>query len=306
MNRSRRISSLGPRQRVPCTWLGAALLTALVAACSPAGPASGTDTTGAATAASFPDTLVPFRVPEESEVSDTAVLRSIRRGRAIMLATRDSLPAHVGNKLRCVSCHMGEGIQKDAMPFVGVYARFPQYRTRTGHIILMEDRINDCFLRSMNGTALPRDGQDMRDIVAYMAFLSRGVPVGAAVDGQGFPRVPPLEGDSARGRALFASTCAVCHGADGAGTVVAPPVWGPESFNIGAGMARLRTAASFIRHFMPQTAPGSLTDQQAYDLAAYVTSQPRPDYAPKADDWPNGDPPPDVAYPVNSVRKRAP
>lgn len=300
-NRPSRIS-LPMRRRVVCTLIAATLLAA---ACSPPGNPGASDS-AVSTAAVMPDTLVPFRVPDESEVTDSAVLRSVRRGRAIMLATRDSLPAHVGNKLRCVSCHMGEGIQKNAMPFVGVYARFPQYRARTGHIILIEDRINDCFLRSMNGTALPRTGQDMRDIVAYMAFLSRGVPVGAHVDGQGFPRVPPLEGDSARGHALFTSTCAVCHGPDGAGTVVAPPLWGPESFNIGAGMARLRTAASFIRNFMPQTAPGSLTDQQAYDLAAYVTSQPRPDYPAKIDDWPDGNPPPDVAYPIRSVRDRSP
>ena len=188
------------------------------------------------------------------------------------------------------------------MPFVGVYARFPQYRSRAGSVQIIEDRIDDCFLRSMNGKVLPRDSRDLHDIVSYLAFLSLGVPVGAQVEGQGFPRLQPLEGDTARGRTQYATTCVRCHGAAGEGTVVAPPLWGPQSYNIGAGMARVRTAAAFIRWFMPHDQPGTLTDQQAFDLAAFVNAQPRPDFASKADDWPNGDPPPDVAYPVKSAK----
>jgi thiosulfate dehydrogenase len=253
---------------------------------------------------------VPFRVPAESEIKDTLVLAAVRRGRAILSNTRDSLPGHVGNRLRCVSCHMGEGQQPNKMPYVGVYARFPQYRTRSATVEIIEDRINDCFERSMNGKALPRDSRPMRDIVAYLAFLSYGIPVGAQVEGQGLPRLDPLPGDTTRGRELFTTICTRCHGADGhggtdstAGTVVGPPLWGPQSFNIGAGMARLRTAAAFIHVAMPFDKPGSLTPQQAYDAAAYVTSRPRPDFARKAGDWPNGDPPPDVAYPTKAAGK---
>ncbi len=253
---------------------------------------------------------VPFRVPAESEVKDTAVLAAIRRGRAILSNTRDSLPKNVGNRLRCVSCHMGDGQQPNKMPFVGVYARFPQYRPRSATVEIIEDRVNDCFERSMNGKALPRDSRPMRDIVAYLAFLSYGIPVGAQVEGQGLTRLEPLVGDTARGRELFKSKCTQCHGADGQGgradtavAVVGPPVWGPQSFNVGAGMARLRTAAAFIHGAMPYDNPGSLTPQQAYDVAKYVTSRPRPDFARKAGDWPNGDPPPDVAYPTTAAKK---
>ena len=112
--------------------------------------------------------------------------------------------------------------------------------------------------------------------------------------------IDPLPGDTARGRALFASTCTICHGADGMGTAAAPPLWGPGSFNMGASMARIRTAAGFIHAAMPLSKPGSLTPQQAYDLAAYITSQPRPDLAKKQFDWPRGDPPPDVPYEIRS------
>ena len=239
---------------------------------------------------------VAFRVPAESEITDSTVLASVRRGRALMRNTRDSLPRHVGNKLQCVSCHQGDGTIRLAMPWVGVYARFPQFRARSASTQIIEDRINDCFKRSMNGTALVPESRDMRDIVAYMAFLSSGYPVGAEVDGQGLPRLVPQQGDSARGKTVFTGKCIACHGQNGQGTDVAPPLWGRDSYNIGAGMARVRTAAAFIKGWMPQNAPGSLTDTEAFDVARYINSQPRPDYRGKERDWPKGGAPPDVAY----------
>jgi thiosulfate dehydrogenase len=259
----------------------------------------------AAAALATREGVVPFRVPAESEIRDSTVLAAVRRGRAILANTRDSLPQHVGNKLRCVSCHMGDGLKPNEMPYVGVYARFPQYRTRSATVEIIEDRVNDCFERSMNGSALPRDSRAMRDIVAYLAFLSYGIPVGSRVEGQGIPRIePPLEGDSTRGHEVFTTRCAICHGPDGQGTNAAPPLWGPQSYNIGAGMARIRTAAAFIKQAMPFDKPGSLTPQQAFDVARYINSQPRPDFARKAEDWPNGDPPPDVAYPTKAAARR--
>lgn len=249
--------------------------------------------------------VVAHRIPVDSEVADVEVLASLRRGRALLRNTRDSLPAHVGNQLQCVSCHAMDGTKRNTMSLVGVYSRFPQYRARSGGIDLIEDRVNDCFERSMNGRALDRESRDMRDLVTYMAFLSRGVPAGARVDGQGVPALQPLRGDTTAGKQLFATTCSACHGTNGEGTVVAPPVWGPQSYNIGAGMARVNTAAAFIRAAMPQTAPGTLTPQQAFDLAAYINSRPRPDFARKADDWPRGDPPPDVAYPIKAKKAGA-
>jgi thiosulfate dehydrogenase len=251
-----------------------------------------------------PVTLVAYRVPDESEIKDSVVLASVRRGKALLAFTRDSLPSHVGNRLQCVSCHPDNGTRRNVMPWVGVYARFPQYRARVGGIQVIEDRINDCFKRSMNGKPLVPESRDMRDIIAYMAFLSSGYPVFAQVEGQSFPRIPVLEGDTARGAETFAAKCSVCHGANGVGTDVFPALWGNGSYNIGAGMARVNTAAAFIKVAMPQTAPGTLTDQEAYDLAVYINTRPRPDFAGKELDWPKGDPPPDVAYPVNSMKKK--
>jgi thiosulfate dehydrogenase len=248
---------------------------------------------------------VAFRVPLESEVTDADVLRSLRRGRELLRHTRDSLPSRVGNRLACVSCHAMDGMQKNAMPLVGVYSRFPQYRARSGRIDLIEDRVNDCFERSMNGKPLAVSGADMRDIVTYLAFLSRGIPAGARMEGQGVPALEPLPGDTLRGGRLFGGACASCHGATGAGTNVGPPLWGRHSYNIGAGMARVRTAAAFIRAAMPLTRPGSLTPQEAFDLATYINTRSRPDFARKGLDWPRGDPPPDVAYPTDAASRRA-
>lgn len=270
----------------------AVALPLLALACSPARPETGRK---AAPRAPVPDS-VAFAPPSDSLIPDDAAGRSIRRGLALLVSTRDSLPDHVGGALQCVSCHPNAGRKPGAMPWVGVYARYPQYRSRSASMALIEDRVNDCFERSMNGKALDPAGRDMRDIVAYMAFLSRGVPVGAKVAGQGLAMLPAMKGDSARGAALFPVTCARCHGPGGEGSTVYPPLWGARSFNIGAGMGRVRTAAAFIRHNMPFDKPGTLTDQQATDLAAYVTSQPRPDFAGKEKDWPEGGAPSDVPY----------
>jgi thiosulfate dehydrogenase len=184
------------------------------------------------------------------------------------------------------------------MPWVGVYARFPQYRARSGKVDLIEDRINDCFRRSMNGRAVDPAGPDMRDIITYFAFLSTGLPVGVEMEGQGLPPLKAIPGDIARGAAVFTSTCVRCHGAAGQGTAIAPPLWGPRSYNVGAGMARINTAASFIHALMPIDRAQQLTPQQAFDVATYINTRPRPDFAPKVRDWPHGGKPAGADYHV--------
>ncbi len=211
-------------------------------------------------------------------------------------STRDSLPHFVGAALNCANCHFADGTIANAMPLVGAYTRFPQYRPRSGHVDLIEDRVNDCFKRSLNGKPLAPESRDMRDIVTYIAFLSRGYPPGKEMEGQSVPKLDPLVGDTVRGQKLFAAICAACHGPDGNGSAVAPPLWGPRSYNIGAGMARIRSAAAFIHQLMPRDRPRTLTPQQAFDVATYVNTRPRPDFPGKEHDWPHGGTPPDVAY----------
>ncbi|HET7789727.1 MAG TPA: c-type cytochrome [Gemmatimonadales bacterium] len=243
--------------------------------------------------------------PADSQIPAGPLGDAIRRGQALLLATRDSLPAHVGNKLRCVSCHLDEG-RRPAGTWVGAYGRYPQYRARSGTVESIEFRVNDCFLRSLNGAALDPAGKDMRDIVAYLAFLSWGTPAGLPPAKKATP-FDTLTPDTARGRAVFAARCAKCHGPDGQGLATVPPLWGPGGYNIGAGMSRVRTAAAFVRANMPYDQPGILSDQEALDVAAFVDGQPRPDFTGKEHDWPKGGAPPDVAYSVlSAARKPAP
>jgi len=224
---------------------------------------------------------------------------AVRRGRALLTATRDSLPGHVGNKLRCTSCHLDEG-RRETGSWVGAFAHYPQYRGRSGMVETIEYRVNDCFRRSMNGTALDPASADMRDIVAYLAFLSRGVPVSSPAVNTRLQKWAAFKADTVDGARVFGSICAKCHGVAGEGTGTAPPLWGPQSYNIGAGMSRVRTAAEFISRNMPFDAPGTLSDSQAFNVAAYVNAHPRPDFPGKENDWPKGDPPPDVAYPTRA------
>lgn len=270
----------------------ALLLFAAVGCSTPEQQAAAPDSTLASA-----DTLTLFAV---APIPDGPLGESIRRGQAILQSTRDSLAEHVGNDLNCNSCHLDQGLRPNGIPYVGVYARFPQYNGRAARVFNLEDRINGCMQRSMNGTPLDEEDPRMRAMVAYMAHLSKGIAVGASVPGQGLPKLDALAGDTVAGRQVWAQQCARCHGPDGQGTPLAPPTWGPRSFNIGAGMARIRTAAGFIRHNMPFDNPGSLSDAEAIDVAAYLTSRPRPDFAGKENDWPNGGAPPDAAYEVNS------
>jgi len=230
---------------------------------------------------------------------------SARRGLALMEHTPDSLPQYARSALRCMSCHLDDGRRAKGLPLVGTFARYPQYRARDGRVDLITDRVNDCFQRSLNGKPLPVESSAMRDIIVYLAWVSRRTRV---LDSGVAAKRPVLVPDTARGHAIFATICAQCHGADGNGGTYlgpVPPLWGNRSFNIGAGMARLRTIAAFVRYNMPFNHPGTLTDQQAFDVAAFVISRPRPDYPGKEKDWPNGDPPPDVAYPTAAAARKA-
>jgi thiosulfate dehydrogenase len=221
---------------------------------------------------------------------------SIRRGLALIEHTPDSLPQYVGGNLRCSSCHLDRGLRPDAAPLTGVYARFPKFMDRSSAVVPIEDRVNYCFTRSLAGRAIPQRSREMVDIVSYLAFISRGATSGGHVKGEGMPKMVALTGDSARGAEIFANNCARCHGPDGAGVAVVPAVWGAKSFSIGASMARVERAASFVRHNMPFDKPGTLTDQQAFDVAAFIDAHPRPDSPGKELDWPSGGAPGDVPY----------
>ena len=219
-----------------------------------------------------------------------------QRGFAILAATRDSMPDYVGNNLRCFSCHLDDGRRQNAIPLASTYTHYPRPNPRDGGTMSIYDRVNNCFTRSLAGRAVPRHSQEMADIVAYLALIARGLPQHSTLRGDGLVALPRLTGDTTRGGAIFLARCARCHGTNGQGIPPATPLWGKRSYSIGASLARVSRAAAFIRYNMPFDSAGVLDDQQAYDVAAYVVSHPRPDTRGKQNDWPNGDAPWDVPY----------
>ncbi len=222
---------------------------------------------------------------------------AIRRGYDIVVNTQQNAKSYVGNGLNCRSCHLEAGRLPYAGPFVGVYTALPEYRSRNAKMNTIEIRINDCFERSMNGKPLPYDSAEMGALVSYMAWMSKGIPAKTKMAERGFGTITlGRRGDQAKGKSLFTGKCASCHGVDGQGTEMAPPVWGPKSYNKGAGMTRISSAASFIRHNMPLGQGGTLTDEEAYDLATFINSQPRPEFPGRGQDWPNGGKPDDMGY----------
>ena len=245
-----------------------------------------------------------WQPPSDSAIPADSLGASIRRGLALVTHTADSLPAYAPGRINCTNCHLNGGRNPDAAPIAGSQARFPKYMERTGAVIGLADRVNYCFTRSLAGNKLPVESREMQDILAYLAWLSTGVPVGEGKKlpgAGGIAELPDaLTGDKARGATVFAAKCASCHGPDGAGNPAMPPgvpaLWGPRSFSVGASMARQGKAASFIWHNMPFGVGKSLTPREAFDVAAYVTSQPRPDSPGKEKDWPAGGTPKDVPY----------
>jgi thiosulfate dehydrogenase len=251
-----------------------------------------------------------WTVPEIGALPDDASGRLVRRGRDLITATyahigpevSDPAKRYAGNNLSCSNCHLQAGGKKFGLPLFGLIDLFPQYSARGGAEIMIEDRVNSCMTRSLNGRELPSDSAEMQAFVAYIRFLSTGVAPGQILPGLGSGNMPELKraADPVRGKATYASACLSCHNTDGSGIrrslpttdlgYMVPPLWGPDSFNDGAGMARLSTAANFIHFNMPHGVDylnARLSVEQAWDVAAYVISQPRPKKAGLEKDFPN-------------------
>lgn len=256
------------------------------------------------------DTPATFQTPRFAAMLDQQNAAQLARGMQLMVDTKAQLPRNVGNSLNCASCHLNAGTVADASPFVGLSAQFPSYAARAGKVITLADRINGCMLRSMNGKPLPLDSADMKAMLAWFDWMKGTVQPKKKIPGRGVGEFNRnLKPNMVHGKEVYAAQCASCHGANGEGTKapdgrdVYPPLWGDASFNIGAGMARLYTAAAFVRHNMPigtrnefPLGQGGLSDQDALDVAAYFTQQPRPDFAAKVHDWPQGGKPADARY----------
>jgi thiosulfate dehydrogenase len=212
--------------------------------------------------------------------------------------------------MACANCHLNAGQRERSLPLVGVAGMFPEYNRRSGRLYSLNDRIVDCFWRSENatGTLTPAEAstggmsglptptsREVLAIAAYLTWLARGSTVGKnpawrgqnAIDAKAL--IPVKRLDPKKGEAIFLERCTSCHGMDGQGVAVGDkkpgPLWGPDSWNDGAGAARVYTLAGIIRYAMPYLSPGSLTDEEAQQVAVFINAKPRPAFPYKATDY---------------------
>lgn len=206
--------------------------------------------------------------------------------------------ASITNGMNCQNCHLDGGTLPWANNYGAVASTYPKFRDRSGTIETIQKRVNDCLERSLNGKALDSTTREMRAIVAYILWLGDDVPKGKKPKGSGIMELKYMERPASpqKGSVVYQAKCQSCHGANGQGQINAdgygytyPPLWGPNSYNSGAGLFRLSRFAGFVKNSMPFGADyehTQLTDEEAWDVAAFVNSQPRP-VKDLSSDWPD-------------------
>lgn len=266
---------------------------------------------------------VPKNPLKDPTLDNSTLSKQIRWGYQIFVNTPREAARFAPSKVSCNNCHLNAGQRERALPLVGVAGVFPEYNARAGRLITLADRIVECFMRSENAAGRFSGGDDpaaegevntwpsptskeVLAVAAYIAWLSNGYPVGQNPAWRGRTAIaanqliPVDRLDRRKGEELYVDHCSTCHGADGRGVQIgdktAGPLWGPDSWNDGAGAARVYTLAGIIRYSMPYLNPGSLTDEEAQQVAAFITAQPRPRFLFKERDYPSAPIPVDAVY----------
>jgi thiosulfate dehydrogenase len=278
----------------------------LLSACARTSPLIPSDT-ALTTAWDFPRN--PLTDPD---LDNSRLSEDIRWGFRLFTDTSREAPQFSPGRMTCNNCHLNGGQRERSLPLVGIAGMFPEYNRRAGRLYSLSDRVVDCFMRSQNATGALAKGtgdgpwadqselpttksREVLALVAYITWLAQGSELGKSPEWRGQNAIPaenrlPLDKlDPALGETLFMENCTNCHGEDGQGRAIgekiAGPLWGPDSWNDGAGAARIYTLAGIIRYAMPFTNPGALTDEQAQHVAAFINSKPRPSYPFKHDDY---------------------
>ena len=246
---------------------------------------------------------MPWQAPDSNTIPHTTAGDEVRYGRDLIARTSyylgpNGTVAHTTNGMNCQNCHLAAGTKPYGNNYSAVSSTYPKYRDRSGTVETIDKRVNDCIERSLNGKPLDTNSREMRAIVAYMHWLGTNVAKGNKPLGSGISSLKDLAraADGVKGKLVFIEKCQLCHGANGAGqpdTVthvgyLYPPLWGPHSYNVGAGLYRLSRMAGYVKDNMPfgvSHGNSQLTDEQAWDVAAFINAQPRPGKD-LSKDWP--------------------
>lgn len=224
-----------------------------------------------------------FEPPHERDIPDNDYGDHVRQGRDLFMNTQALRGEYVFNDQNCVNCHLDAGRLANSAPMWAAFGTYPAYRGKNDKVNTLSDRIQGCFTYSMNGVPPEKGSEPLVAIQTYMHWLASGAPINETMPGRGYYKLEETErgADRERGAEVYADHCVICHGEDGQGQKVGerqvfPALWGDGAYNWGAGMHRVNTAANFIKANMPLSKPYSLSDQEAWDVAAFVNSHPRP------------------------------
>ncbi|MEY3982461.1 MAG: hypothetical protein RL160_18 [Bacteroidota bacterium] len=244
-----------------------------------------------------------WTAPNPEQMDDAAMKAVVLYGKELIAHTSKYLGpqgsvAHISNGLNCQNCHLEAGTKVFGNNYGSVASTYPKFRARSGSMENIYKRVNDCFERSLNGTALDTNSKEMQAIAAYIRFLGKDVPKGKKAEGSGLKALAYLDraADPSKGKTAYAAKCQSCHQANGGGTLntegneyTYPPLWGKNSYNDAAGLYRLSNFARYIHANMPLGATHEntlLTAEEAWDIASFVNTQERPHKA-VPNDWPD-------------------
>lgn len=253
-------------------------------------------------------TALPVRhawhAPDMASLGNDAGSQLIQYGHELIAHTAKYLGpkgsiATITNGMNCQNCHIDAGAKPYGNCFSAVAATYPMFRARSGIKESVEFRVNDCLLRSLNGKTIDSGSSEMRAMVAYLLWLGKDVKRGTRPPGAGTQDLGFIEraADPQKGNAVYASQCSRCHGANGEGQLNPdsleysyPPLWGPHSYNVSAGLYRISKLAAYVKDNMPYGIAThenpQLSDEEAWDVAAFINAKPRPVKKFTAD-WPD-------------------
>ncbi len=225
-----------------------------------------------------------FQPPALDSIPDNQFGKMVRLGMHIFDQTPRYAGRYIGNHLSCSNCHLDSGRLAGSAPMWAAWVSYPAWRSKNRRVNTFADRLRGCFRYSMNGTPPPLGSKTLLALQSYAYWMAQGAPVDPKIAGRGYPDIarPAVPPAMQRGAAVYAENCALCHGKHGQGQRDArgrtnfPALWGPDSFNWGAGMASLNRAAAFIRANMPLGKAGTLSVQDTWDVALYIDAHERP------------------------------